>query len=189
MFLGFAQFGKQLKNSKNNSKKQARKSNEINMEKSLKQHYFFINFHDFFSHEKCIDFFMHFSWKMGSKMEPKSMPKSYNNDFGWPKGRPGPIVNVFGSEKDGKKEVQKLMQKKGAKKRQPIYPNQSSQGRPGLHFEGLWGSLWSTFAQKWRFGRQSGNRPEKQVCKESWYVWAGWGGVPINLNGWKAPRP
>ena len=61
MFLGFAQFGKQLNNSKNNFKKQARKSNEINMNKSLKNHYFFINFHDFFSHEKCIDFFMHFS--------------------------------------------------------------------------------------------------------------------------------
>ena len=38
MFLGFAQFGKQSKNSKNNSKKQARKSNEINMNKSLKHH-------------------------------------------------------------------------------------------------------------------------------------------------------
>ena len=38
MFLGFAQFGKQSKNSKNNSKKQARKNNEINMNKSLKQH-------------------------------------------------------------------------------------------------------------------------------------------------------
>ena len=61
MFLGFAQFGKQSKNSKKNSKKQARKSNEINMNKSLNKHYFFINFHDFFSHEKCIDFFMHFS--------------------------------------------------------------------------------------------------------------------------------
>jgi hypothetical protein len=61
MFLGFAQFGKQSKNSKNNSKKQARKSNENNMNKSLKKHYLFIYFHDFFSHEKCIDFFMHFS--------------------------------------------------------------------------------------------------------------------------------
>ena len=38
MFLGFAQFGKQSKNSKTNSKKQARKSNEINMNKSLKNH-------------------------------------------------------------------------------------------------------------------------------------------------------
>ena len=28
------------------------------------------------------------------------MPKSYDNDFGRPKGRPGPIVNVCGSEKD-----------------------------------------------------------------------------------------
>ena len=61
MFLGFAQFGKQSKNSKNNSKKQARKSNEKDMKKSLNNHYFFINFHDFFRHEKCIDFFMHFS--------------------------------------------------------------------------------------------------------------------------------
>ena len=61
MFLGFAQFGKQSKNSKTNFKKQARKSNEKNMNKSLKQHYFFINFHDFFRHEECIDFFMHFS--------------------------------------------------------------------------------------------------------------------------------
>ncbi len=61
MFLGFAQIGKQSKNSKENSKKRARKSDEINMNKSLKNHQLFINFHDFFSHEKCIDFFMHFS--------------------------------------------------------------------------------------------------------------------------------
>ena len=61
MFLGFAQFGKQSKNSKNKSKKQDRKSNEINMNKPFKNHQFFTNFHDFFSHEKCIDFFMHFS--------------------------------------------------------------------------------------------------------------------------------
>ena len=40
MFLGFAQFGKQLKNSKNNSKKQARKSNEKDMNKSLNNHFF-----------------------------------------------------------------------------------------------------------------------------------------------------
>ena len=33
MFLGFAQFGKQSKNSKNNFKKQARKNDEISMEK------------------------------------------------------------------------------------------------------------------------------------------------------------
>ena len=38
MFLGFAQFGKQSKNSKNNCKKQARKSNEKDMNKSLKNH-------------------------------------------------------------------------------------------------------------------------------------------------------
>ena len=54
---------------------------------------------------------MHFSWKMGSKMEPKSIPKSFNNDFGRPKGRPGPIVNVFGSEKDRKRVLQKSMKK------------------------------------------------------------------------------
>ena len=38
MFLGFAQFGKQSNTSKKNSKKQARKSNEINMNKSLNNH-------------------------------------------------------------------------------------------------------------------------------------------------------
>ena len=111
MFLSFARFGKQLKNSKENYKKQARKSNEKNMETSLKNHLFFINVHDFFRHEKCIDFFMHFSWKMGSKMEPKSMPKSYSNDFGRPKGRPGPIVNVFRSKKDGKRVLQNRCKK------------------------------------------------------------------------------
>ena len=40
-------------------------------------------------------------------MEPKSMPKSYSNDFGRPKGRPGPIMNVFRSKKGGKRVVQK----------------------------------------------------------------------------------
>ena len=44
MFLGFAQFGKQSKNSKKNSKKQARKSNEKNIKKSLK----IINFSSIF---------------------------------------------------------------------------------------------------------------------------------------------
>ena len=57
---------------------------------------------------------MHFSWKMGSKMEPKSMPESFSNDFGRSKGRPGPIVNVCGSEKDGKRVLQKSMQKNDA---------------------------------------------------------------------------
>ncbi len=38
MFLGFAQFGKQSKNSKNNFKKQARKSNGKHMNKSLQIH-------------------------------------------------------------------------------------------------------------------------------------------------------
>ena len=38
MFLGFAQFGKQSKNGKKNSKKQARNNNEKNMNKSLKNH-------------------------------------------------------------------------------------------------------------------------------------------------------
>ena len=38
MFLGFAQFGKQLNNGKKNCKKQARKSNEKNMKTSLKKH-------------------------------------------------------------------------------------------------------------------------------------------------------
>ena len=111
MFLGFAQFGKQLKRSKKNYKKQARKSNEKRMNKSLKKHVFFINFHDFFRYEKCIDFWMHFSSKMGSKMEPKSILKSFRDDFGRSKGRPGPIVNVFRSKKDGKKSMPKMMLK------------------------------------------------------------------------------
>ena len=128
MFLGFAQFGKQSKNSKKNSKKQARKGNEINMNKSLNNHDFFINFHDFFSHEKCIDFFMHFSWKMGSKMEPKSMPKSYSNDFGRPKGRPGPIVNVFRLEKDGKRVLQNRCKKMMRNLEASEYQNQSPLG-------------------------------------------------------------
>ena len=49
------------------------------------------------------------------------MPKSFNNDFGRPKGRPGPIVNVFRSEKDGKRVLQnrckKMMRNKKWKKR------------------------------------------------------------------------
>ena len=38
MFLGFAQFGKQSKNSKNKCKKQARKGNDKDMNKSLNNH-------------------------------------------------------------------------------------------------------------------------------------------------------
>ena len=109
------------------------------MNKSLKNHKFLINFHDFFRHEKCIDFFMHFSWKMGSKMEPKSMLKSFSNDFGRSKGRPGPIVNVFWSEKDGKRALQnrckKMMRNLEASKYSrntpgilPEYQNQSPLG-------------------------------------------------------------
>ena len=131
MFLGFAQFGKQSKNSKQNSKKQARKSNEQNMTKSLKQHYFFINFHDFFSHEKCIDFFMHFSWKMGSKMEPKSMPKSYNNDFGRPKGRPGECLRLG---KRRKKGAPKIDAKKGFQKKTANIPESIVPGSPRARF-------------------------------------------------------
>ena len=43
------------------------------------------------------------------------MPKSYNNDFGRPKGRPGPIVNVFRSEKDGKRVLRNRCKKNEAK--------------------------------------------------------------------------
>ena len=58
------------------------------------------------------------------------MPKSYNNDFGRPKGRPGPIVNVCGSEKDGKRVLQKSMRKKGAEKRHPKSQIKRTLGRP-----------------------------------------------------------
>ena len=54
---------------------------------------------------------MHFSWKMGSNMESKSMLKSFSNDFGRSKGRPGPIVNVFRSKKDGKRMLQNRCKK------------------------------------------------------------------------------
>ena len=53
---------------------------------------------------------------MGSKMESKSMLKSFSNDFGRSKGRPGPIVNVFRSKKDGKRSVPKMMLKFEPKK-------------------------------------------------------------------------
>ena len=90
-------------NNKNKLKKQAWKSHEINMNKSLNIHSFFINFHDFFSHEKCIDFSMHFSWKMDSKMEPKSMElKSIKNRAKIKEivslGRFGPIWGPFSSK-------------------------------------------------------------------------------------------
>ena len=52
------------------------------------------------------------------------MPKSCNNDFGRPKGRPGPIVNVFRSEKDGKRVLQnrckKMMRKMEGSLNQPL---------------------------------------------------------------------
>ena len=97
MFLGFAQFGKQSNNSKTTLKNR--------LEKAMKKHETIINkpliFHQFswlFQAWKMHWFFMHFSWKMGSKMEPKTILKSFKNDFGRSKGRPGPIVNVFRSK-------------------------------------------------------------------------------------------
>ena len=39
------------------------------------------------------------------------MLKSFSNDFGRSKGRPGPIVNVFRSKKDGKRGMPKMMLK------------------------------------------------------------------------------
>ena len=44
-------------------------------------------------------------------MEPKSMLKSFSNDFGRSKGRPGPIVNVFRSKKAGKRVLQNRCKK------------------------------------------------------------------------------
>ena len=44
-------------------------------------------------------------------MEPKSMLKSFSNDFGRSKGRPGPIVNIFRLKKDGKRMLQNRCQK------------------------------------------------------------------------------
>ena len=60
--------------------------------------------------------------------------------------------------------------------------------RPGLHFGGLWESLWITLGAKWHLrgvflrGRFFG---AEKVTRE---ISAG-GGVPINLNGRKALRP
>ena len=60
------------------------------------------------------------------------MPKSFSSDFGRSKGRPGPIVNVFRSKKDGKRSMPKMMlkfevekQKKNSKN-QPNITNQST---------------------------------------------------------------
>ena len=61
-------------------------------------------------------------------MEPKSMPKSYNNDFRRPKGRPGPIVNVFRSEKDGKRVLQNRCKKMMRNLEASKYLNQSPLG-------------------------------------------------------------
>jgi hypothetical protein len=66
--------------------------------------------------------------------------------------------------------------------------------RPGLHFGGLWGSLWITLDAKWHLrgvflrGRIFGGKKVMQAMQAMQAVWAG-GGVPINLNGWKALRP
>ena len=65
---------------------------------------------------------------MGSEMEPKSMPKSFSNDFGRSKGRPGPIVNVFGSEKDGKRVLQNRCKKMMRNLEASKYLNQSPLG-------------------------------------------------------------
>ena len=62
------------------------------------------------------------------------MPKSYNNDFRRPKGRPGPIVNVFRSEKDGKRVLQKSMQKMERNKKWKKRRIQSPLGRPRIVF-------------------------------------------------------
>ena len=62
------------------------------------------------------------------------MPKSCNNDFGRPKGRPGPIVNVFRSEKDGKRVLQKSMQKMERNKKRKKRKNESPLGRPRIVF-------------------------------------------------------
>ena len=61
--------------------------------------------------------------------------------------------------------------------------------RPGLHFGGLWESLWITLGAKWHLrvvflrGQFFGAEKVTQA------VSAGGGGVPINLNGRKALRP
>ena len=51
------------------------------------------------------------------------MPTSFSNDFGRSKGRPGPIVNVFRSKKDGKRMLQnrckKMMRNLEASKSSP----------------------------------------------------------------------
>ena len=61
-----------------------------------KMHWFFL----------CI-----FHEKWAPKWSQNRWPKSYSNNFGRPKGRPGPIVNVCGSEKNGKRVILKSMKK------------------------------------------------------------------------------
>ena len=64
--------------------------------------------------------------------------------------------------------------------------------RPGLHFGGLWESLWITLGAKWHLrgvvlrGRIFGG---EKVTQESRKNFEPGGGVPINLNGRKALRP
>ena len=68
--------------------------------------------------------------------------------------------------------------------------------RPGLHFGGLWGSLWSTLGTKWQRrasffrGRIFGGQKVTQAIP----VNPGPGAAKCapalrNLNGWKALRP
>ena len=83
---------------------------------------------------------------MGSKMELKSMLKSFSNDFGRSKGRPGPIVNVFRSKKDGKRMLQNRCQKNDAEfggiSTQPSAPKgpfwSRRGGKEGTSPSGVW---------------------------------------------------
>ena len=61
--------------------------------------------------------------------------------------------------------------------------------RPGLHFGGLWGHfgpLWAPNGTPVAFFLRGGNFDAKTATAPNLRAE---GGVPINLNGWKAPRP
>ena len=60
--------------------------------------------------------------------------------------------------------------------------------RPGLHFGGLWGSLWITLGAKWHL-RGVFLRGQILGAEKVMQAVSAGGGVPINLNSRKALRP
>ena len=111
MFLGFVQFGKQSKNRTTKCKKQARKGNEKDMNKSLKNHWFSSIFMTFSGMKNALIFLCTFHGKWAPKWSQNRCQNRTVTILGGPRAARDPLW-MFSGRKKTEKGCSKIDAKK-----------------------------------------------------------------------------